>query len=299
MITLRPALAVFAVATVLVVASTRTARAQGHTPDPYNIVGEYNRQYEPYMYATVPNMPGILPNQNRLTPRSGLRSANQFQSAMDGDEDEGGLVDRGLSSRSSGPGVPYYRANRQFDKEFQRNYRPNDIADRAFYANQQQRNEKYFQALRETDTRKRAQLLREYNLENLRNARSMSANRNLSDRERNREMSRDKFGPGGLPLNADDEPSTRDARRPSAGSAAGVTAPAPSTVRGAPRPLPRNRSLGAPPAPSTLRGRTPAPVAPRRAGASTARDRTELLDRARTAVTPRSTTPAPSAPSSR
>jgi hypothetical protein len=140
------------------------ARAQGHTPDPYNIVGEYNRQYEPFMYATYPNTPGSQPNQDRLETRSGVRNANQFQNFLESPDEEGEDLSRPTAPRQAGPGVPYYRANRQFDQEFQRNYRPNKIADQSFYAGQQQRNDKYFQALRETDPKKRVQLLREYNL---------------------------------------------------------------------------------------------------------------------------------------
>ena len=60
-----------------------TAWAQGHTPDPYNIVGEYNNQYEPYMYADYPTTPGMQPNQARLEGRSGTRNANSFQSFLD------------------------------------------------------------------------------------------------------------------------------------------------------------------------------------------------------------------------
>ena len=54
-----------------------------HTPDPYNIVGEYNSQYEPYMYATYPTVAGTQPNQGRLEGRPGLRNSNTLQSFLD------------------------------------------------------------------------------------------------------------------------------------------------------------------------------------------------------------------------
>lgn len=293
--TRRPALATCVLAVGIAAGFSRPVLAQGHTPDPYNIVGEYNRQYEPYMYATVPTEPGTLPNQDRLEARSGLRNANRFQNFLQGDEEESEDFGRGPSpsARLAGPGVPYYRANRQYDREFQRNYRPNDLADRSFYSSQQLRNDKYFQALRQTDPRKRAQLLREYNLENLRAARTLSANRSMSERERERDASRDRFGPGGLPLNLDDDP---DGRSPGGAAAAAPRRPAatPSVpgegssllTPGAPVPL-RNRARPnnstAPPRPGTPRVR-PSPSSPRGTTPSEILQRSDLLDRASRAV---------------
>lgn len=160
-----------------------------HTPDPYNIVGEYNRQYEPYMYAIAPN---TGPYQGALSRSAGNRNANRFQSYLDGEGDDGIDAGRLAPPGVSRPGVPYYRANRRFDHQFKREYRPNENADRSYYDDQQQRNEKYFQALGETDARKRSQLLREYNLENLRSARSLSSGRNPIGRGEGREPDRDR-----------------------------------------------------------------------------------------------------------
>ncbi len=53
------------VAIALVFSAVPSVRAQ-HTPDPYNIVGEYNLGYESYMYANYPNSIGFSPNQGRL-----------------------------------------------------------------------------------------------------------------------------------------------------------------------------------------------------------------------------------------
>jgi hypothetical protein len=235
-------------------------RAQ-HTPDPYNIVGEYNSQYEPYMYATYPTVPGMGTGLDRFQSRSGVFNSNAFQGYLsEGDEvaDLSRPVPRGMS----GPGTPYYRAFRRYDQEFQRTYRPNELADRAFYSNQQQRNDKYFQALREQDPRKRAQLMREYNLENLRSARLLSTGRNATDREREpgpgRErigrdslFNRDRLGPSGFSAPLDD--ATESPSR-------STVAPPPTSARGsATSPLPTAPpSLGGStaPLPSSLRGRT-------------------------------------------
>jgi hypothetical protein len=229
------------------------ARAQGHTPDPYNIVGEYNRQYEPFMYATYPNTPGSQPNQDRLETRSGVRNANQFQNFLESPDEEGEDLSRPTAPRQAGPGVPYYRANRQFDQEFQRNYRPNKIADQSFYAGQQQRNDKYFQALRETDPKKRVQLLREYNLENLRASRSLSSGRNTTERDR---------------MNLDGAPPLPGGAAPTAGARrSSLSVPPPPTggpgTSFPPPPLSRSRLGSAPPPPGTLPR-----IAPRRPGAS-------------------------------
>ena len=117
-----------------------------HTPDPYNIVGEYNSQYEPNMYASYPTMPGTQPNQGRIEGRPGLRNANSFQDFLNSEEDEPGDFGRSAPPPRTGAGTPYYRAYRQFDQEFQRTYRPNETADRNYYTDQEKRNNKYFQA---------------------------------------------------------------------------------------------------------------------------------------------------------
>jgi len=159
------------------------ANAQGHTPDPYNIVGEYNNQYEPYMYASQPTDGGVFPNQSRMMERSGVRASNRFQSfsdSLDGAEPDDAPAG---ALRRSGAGTPYYRAYRQFDQDFDRLYRPNKDADSTFYTGVNQRNQKYFEAMRETDPRKRTQLLRDYNLDNMKAARGLSNNRNTPERE--------------------------------------------------------------------------------------------------------------------
>jgi len=166
---------------------SREARAQ-HTPDPYNIVGEYNRQYEPYLYATQPSAGDMVSNEDRVGLNSGLRNANQFRDLAD-DPSEGALGDRANSGRSTGGiGVPYYRAYRQYDEQLNRVYQPNKETDQLFRDSQRRRDESFFQTQRdlrkEKDPKKRAQLLRENTLESLRSARDVSTGRKLIDRER-------------------------------------------------------------------------------------------------------------------
>ena len=151
-----------------------TARAQ-HTPDPYNIVGEYNVGYEDSMYPTYPNGAGMSSNQAILQGRVGPR-ANTFQSYLDG-LDGGGLGSMfGSSYRSrGGAGVPYYRAHKEFDDAFDRIYTPNAAPDQAFRADQEARTKLYVEYLKEADPKKRAQLYRLYNQQSLRTARDSGA----------------------------------------------------------------------------------------------------------------------------
>jgi len=175
---------------VLVVTSAcqrGTLSAQGLTPDPYNIVGEYNGQYAPYMYAVEPAPGNVYPNSNRMRDSSTGRGTNGFQSfvdSLDGAEPE--EVMPGSSLRRPGIGTPYYRAYRKFDQDYGRLYRPNETADRSYVNNQSQLNTKYFDAMKEPNPRKRAQLLREYNMENLRTSRSFSSLRSSSVRDKSR-----------------------------------------------------------------------------------------------------------------
>jgi hypothetical protein len=150
-----------------------TAQAQ-HTPDPYNIVGEYNLGYESAMYPTYPNAAGYTPNQGMLQGRAGVSRANQFQSYLDGVLGfGGGREDFGFGSYRGGGtfAQPYYRAHRQFDEAFDRIYTPNAGPDQAFRAEQEARTKLYLDYLKESDPKKRAQLFRAYNEQSLRMAR--------------------------------------------------------------------------------------------------------------------------------
>jgi hypothetical protein len=279
-----------------------TARAQGHTPDPYNIVGDYNIQYEPYVYATQPTPNSFFPGQARMMQdRAGNRAANRFQSfvdSLDGFEPE---PDVAPPLRRGGMGTPYYRAYRRYDEDFQRVYRPNEAVDRAFYSEQQQRNQKYFDAINAKDPRKRAQLLREYNIENLRAARGLSNLRNAPPRERTAPAAAD---PDLLtPPDARRSPAsgTRVLPSPGTGSALNGTRPAPRNDLSAPRPGTRPRTT---PTPAPLGGAPRASSGTAGAGRQPLSDSTEpddLMKRANRAIgtrapAPRSRTAAPAPP---
>ena len=75
--------AAFTVIFVVSIGFSGRAKAQ-HTMDPYNIVGEYNNQYQPYFFPVYPNSNSLVPNQNRLNERAGTRSANQFGDYLSG-----------------------------------------------------------------------------------------------------------------------------------------------------------------------------------------------------------------------
>src|SRR3954462_12810071 len=163
---------VLAMSLLIVPAIAPRASAQ-HTPDPYNIVGEYNLGYQDSMYAAYPNGIGFSPNQGVLQgqSRSGVARANQFQSYLDGLEGRSGTS----LGRGGGGIEPYYRAHRQYDDVFNRIYSPNEAADKTYYADQDQRTKKYLEYLKESDPKKRAQLYREYNKERLRSARDFGS----------------------------------------------------------------------------------------------------------------------------
>jgi hypothetical protein len=156
---------------------TRSAAAQ-HTPDPYNIVGEYNVGYENFMYPTYGNAAGFTSNQGILQGRAGVGRANQFQSYLDSVLGFGGSSDDGLfgtSRRGGGYNQPYYLAHRQFDEAFDRIYTPNAGPDQNFRAEQEKRTKLYIDYLKEPDPKKRAQLFRAYMQLSLRAARDAGA----------------------------------------------------------------------------------------------------------------------------
>jgi len=235
-----------------------------HTPDPYNIVGEYNAGYENSMYPTYPNGAGYSPNQGVLQGRSGVAGSNQFQSYLDdldGGGGGGGNSLFGLSGRGRGGVEPYYRAHRQFDEVFNRIYTPNEEADKTFYKDQKSRTAKYLEYLREADPRKRALLYREYNQQSLQAARDFGSG---SSRAALR---------GGMP-----ERSTAPAAPAASGRPSSLTpAPRSSTARPGST-LPARRAT----TPSTP-GRAPLP------GALDTPDqilnRSEMMDRANRATT--------------
>jgi hypothetical protein len=150
-----PGLALF-----IALAHGTPASAQGLTADPYR---PYNSQYDPYVYPVYPSGGAVIPNQQRLTGRSGPAQANQFQDFLEGNRFG---FDSSGPSRSAGAGVPYYQAHRRFNP----NNRPNNSeADRLFREKQEDRDTRYFEARKkyqeavsERDPEKRARLIKEY-----------------------------------------------------------------------------------------------------------------------------------------
>jgi hypothetical protein len=126
--------------------------------DPYR---PYNEQYEQYVYPSYPTGVGVVPNQAVLEGRGG--SARSFQRYLE-EEDE---MDRASSNASVAPGrrgvgSPYYRAYRDYDETYRRVYTPNKSADETYLANRKTRDGIYSEYLRETDPKKKAALLKEY-----------------------------------------------------------------------------------------------------------------------------------------
>jgi len=174
------------------------ATAQDHTADPYK---PYNSAYESYVYPSYPTN-GLMPNQSVLEGRAGgYGRANRFQDYMEGGED-----DFGFGRSRSGAGVPYYSAYRQFDR-YGRDYdrgTQGASGDRAYHEDQQARQEKYLEYLRERDPKKRAELYREYTSESRKAARDLSntrgslsrANSTAADKSANPRTRRDAVNAG-------------------------------------------------------------------------------------------------------
>jgi hypothetical protein len=145
--------AVPAATAVLLLLSAGTCWAQGFGPDPFQ---PYNSQFTPFVYPVAPGPFDYGYNMGSNAERGGIRGANQFENYLNS------LRGLGGSGRTGGAGTPYYRANRAYDQEFHRDYRPNRQADAKFDTNQDSMTEKYFRYLREKDPKRRAELFREY-----------------------------------------------------------------------------------------------------------------------------------------
>jgi len=129
-------------ALVVVGATPDSAKAQGFGPDPFR---PYNSQYDPYVFGVAPGT--LDPVGNPTLNRAGVRNANQFQGFLDQIEERDNRYDR---------------ANRSYDREYNRLYRPNKEADARFDARRNEVSDVYFRYLREKDPRKRAELFKEY-----------------------------------------------------------------------------------------------------------------------------------------
>jgi hypothetical protein len=138
---------------VLLLLSAGTCCAQGFGPDPFQ---PYNSQYTPFVYPVAPGPFDYGYNMGPNAERGGIRGANQFENYLNS------LRGLGGSGRAGGAGTPYYRANRAYDQEFKRIYRPNRDADAKFDTNQETLTEMYFKYLREKDPKRRVELFRDY-----------------------------------------------------------------------------------------------------------------------------------------
>ncbi|HEV3163808.1 MAG TPA: hypothetical protein VGZ22_07190 [Isosphaeraceae bacterium] len=151
------------------------ARAQGTLGvDPY-------QPYQTYGNGMPPGPVENFQSVNAARSRSYSARANemtQFYDELNG-AGNGPSGSPDTARRVPLPGVSYNAANRRFDQQFGRVYTPNSTtdgrdADADFYKAQKKRDQDYFKALKEQDPKKRAELLRAVELENLRASRAMA-----------------------------------------------------------------------------------------------------------------------------
>ncbi len=130
--------------------------------DPYR---PESSSYDSSSYPTQPNnlaLPNAAREANEYAnnPRGpGSSRFNSFERYLNE-----GVDSEALSAPRRGPsaGVPYYNAYRRYDREYQRDYVPNRVADRAFSSDTARRERLYQAALRERDPVKRSKILRDY-----------------------------------------------------------------------------------------------------------------------------------------
>jgi hypothetical protein len=129
----------------------------GFGPDPFR---PYNSQYDPFVYPVTPGPMDYGYNRGV----SGNRGANQFQNYLDSLQSANLGTGAGASGAGlrGGIGNPYFQANRAYDREYDRIYRPNKEADAKFESDQSKVTSLYFEYLREKDPKKRTELFREY-----------------------------------------------------------------------------------------------------------------------------------------
>jgi hypothetical protein len=133
-------------------------RAQGFGPDPFQ---PYNSQYIPFVYPVAPGPTDFGYNRGGV---NGIRGANQFMDYLNSLQGPGlgaGTGGGGAGSRG-GIGTPYFQANRAYDREYDRIYRPNKEADAKYESDQGKYTQLYFEYLREKDPKRRMELFRDY-----------------------------------------------------------------------------------------------------------------------------------------
>jgi hypothetical protein len=155
--------------------SSGVAFGQDHTADPYK---PYNNQYQQFVYPTAPSNLA-LPGQARIYTEAatGAFSERARQSELFADEEN--IFDRGTSgSPGAYVGVPYYRAFRQYDKSYGRDSSPNRTRDRQFQKDREQFSQRRQEAGLEKDPKKRAELLKGVERDELKLFRSSNEGRN-------------------------------------------------------------------------------------------------------------------------
>ena len=261
----RRAFLLSSILSVALAASGSRALGQGHTPDPYNIVGEYNSQYEPYIYAAEPSQEGTVPNQQKFTARlPGARASSESINGLD--DLEGNTLEPtepSSSRRRAGAGTQYYRATLDDDRPT----RTNRDTDESYYANQRKRSEEYFKAMSVKDPKKRARLLRELNLENLRVSRMLPNFRTSAAGKRGERLNFD------TATESLDDPDSTGRPRDGAGDDELPPRKRPTTDSDETSPLKSRSGVGS-------RSRRPGPTLPPRArrGASSPTDATSAVD---------------------
>ncbi|WP_068418888.1 hypothetical protein [Planctomyces sp. SH-PL62] len=222
-------------ALLLLSALPGNASGQGFGPDPFR---PYNSQYDPYVFGVAPG--AYDAGGNATLNRAGVRNANQFQNFLEGLDERGNRYDR---------------ANRAYDRDYNRLYKPNSKADARFENRRNEVSDVYFRYLREKDPRKRAALFKEYTQAQNRSARGLSDDPNARGGRRGRTAVDD-----GLPVAPPLDPVRGRAEAP---------APAPA--------LPGEESPRPPDSPRSRRSNRPAAPAP---PATTGPAPSEVLDRA-------------------
>jgi len=162
----------FAPAALLVLAVCAVearVQAQGFGPDPFR---PYNSQYDAYVFGVAPG--SLDPVGNPTLNRAGVRGANQFQNFV-----------AGMEGRANA-GNRYDRANRAYDTEYGRLYRPNAEADARFEKQRNAVSDVYFQYLSEKDPRKRAALFKQYTQAQSRASRDLASDPHARGARRSR-----------------------------------------------------------------------------------------------------------------
>jgi hypothetical protein len=171
---------VWLTASIMLGAATASL-AQGFGPDPFR---PYNSQYDAFVYPIAPGPFDAGANSGRL---DGIRGANQFENYMNSLEGSG---PRTGSGPRSGIGTPYYRANRVYDREYDRIYQPNKDVDKKFDSDQAELTALYFEYLREKDPKKRTELFRKYSRARIRTERDLASPRSVGTRTTGRSAQR-------------------------------------------------------------------------------------------------------------